>query len=54
MSWYLRSFEDHDTHHVAVSLLRQGTVTADCGLEFQPLVLPIGRLALRGGPADPC
>jgi hypothetical protein len=31
MSWYLRSLEDHDTHHVAMSLLRKGTVTADCG-----------------------
>jgi hypothetical protein len=53
MSWYLRSFKDHDTHHVAVLLLWQGAVAADCGVEFRPIVLPTGRLALRGGPAEP-
>jgi len=40
MSWYLRSFKDHDTHHVAVLLLWQGAVAADCGVEFRPIVLP--------------
>ncbi|MGH3799608.1 MAG: hypothetical protein ACRDTD_05630 [Pseudonocardiaceae bacterium] len=34
-------------------LFTAGTVTADCGLEFQPIMLPTGRLALHGGPTDP-
>lgn len=52
MSWYLRSMGDRDTHHGGV-VRPDGTVAADCGVEFEPLLLPLGSLALRGGPADP-
>ena len=41
---------DHDTHR---GVLCRGTVAADCGVEFEPLLLPLGSVALRGGPADP-
>jgi hypothetical protein len=53
VSWYLRSLDEGDTHHVSVEVLRAGKVTADCGAEFTPLVLPSGLLSLSAGPADP-
>jgi hypothetical protein len=53
VSWYLRSLNEGDTHHVSVEVLSAGVVTADCGVEFRPLVLPSGGLALSAGPADP-
>lgn len=52
MSWYLRSIRDRDTHR-AEQLRTNGTVVADCGVEFVPRLLPFGRIALRGNPLDP-
>lgn len=52
MSWYLRSVHDRDTHR-AEQLRADGTVVADCGVEFVPRPLPFGRIALPGNPLDP-
>jgi hypothetical protein len=43
---------DHDTHRAA-TLRPDGTVAADCGLEFRPIPLARGRSALPGHPYDP-
>lgn len=52
MSWYLRSVRDRDTHR-AEQLRANGTVVAECGVEFMPRPLPFGRIALPGNPLDP-
>ncbi|MGH3821291.1 MAG: hypothetical protein ACRDRA_00360 [Pseudonocardiaceae bacterium] len=52
MSWYLQSIHDRDTHRA--DLLRtNGSVVAECGVEFMPRPLPFGRIALPGHPLDP-
>lgn len=50
MTWYLRSMDDHDTHHG--ELAADGTVAASCGVRFQPRPLPLGRVSLPGHPYD--
>jgi hypothetical protein len=39
MTSYLRSIDDHDTHHG--ELTASGTVTASCGIRFKPRPLPL-------------
>ena len=51
MSWYLRSTADQDTHR-ASGLCADGTVAAECGLEFAPRPLPLGGMELPGHPQD--
>jgi hypothetical protein len=50
--WFLRSLRDQDTHRGRYSIATRSVFT-ECGLEFQPLRLPFGRLALPGNPPDP-
>jgi hypothetical protein len=50
VTWYLRSMDDHDTHRG--ELAADGTVTAACGVRFQPRPLPLGRVSLPGHPYD--
>ena len=49
MNWYLRSTADQDTHR-ASGVRSDGTVAAECGLEFAPRPLPFNRVALPGHP----
>lgn len=49
MSWYLRTSQDADTHRGV--LQPDGTVVAQCGVQFPPRLLP-GGLALPGHPQD--
>ncbi|MGB6162432.1 MAG: hypothetical protein WBF75_07655 [Pseudonocardiaceae bacterium] len=50
MTWYLRSKDDHDTHHGELGA--DGTVGASCGVRFTPVALPYGRVSLPGYPQD--
>ena len=49
-TWYLRSKDDHDTHHGERGA--DGTVGASCGVRFTPVALPYGRVSLPGYPQD--
>lgn len=52
MSWYLRSMADHDTHRG--KLQDDGTVVAQCGIQFPPRPLPFNRISLPPAyPVDP-
>ena len=52
MTWYLRSISDGDTH--CGQLDSDGTVAAQCGIQFSPRPLPFNRIALPPGyPPDP-
>jgi hypothetical protein len=50
--WFLRSMGDGETHCGRYSIASRSVLTV-CGLEFVPLRLPFGRLALPGNPPDP-
>lgn len=50
--WFLRSMGDRDTHAGRYSIAGRSVLTV-CGLEFVPIRLPGGRLALPGNPSDP-
>ena len=52
MPWYLRSMKDQDTHR-AGELRDDGLVDAECGIQFRPRSLPLGKVALPGEPPDP-
>ncbi|MGH3827058.1 MAG: hypothetical protein ACRDQX_07770 [Pseudonocardiaceae bacterium] len=52
MAWYLRSLGDRDTHRAGL-MHPDGTVTAACGIRFQPPEFLRGTTALRGEPPDP-
>jgi len=52
LTWYLRSYQDEDTHRAA-ALAADGTVRAMCGLTFQPVVHPLdGVPACLSSPPD--
>ena len=50
MSWYLQSYQDHDTHQ---GTLNRGRVSARCDIQFVPLPIAFGRKALPGDPPNP-
>ncbi len=52
LQWFLRSMGYGETHCGSYSIASRSVVSL-CGLEFVPLRLPFGRLALAGNPPDP-
>jgi hypothetical protein len=50
--WFIRSMGDGETH-CGRYLIATRSAFAMCGIEFVPLRLPFGRLALVGNPPDP-
>jgi hypothetical protein len=50
--WFLAGLGDGMTHCGRYSIASR-SVLATCGIEFVPLRLPFGRLALVGNPPDP-
>jgi hypothetical protein len=51
-TWYLRSYQDKDTHRAA-ALAADGTVHAMCGLTFRPVAHPLdGVPACLSSPPD--
>ena len=50
VSWYLQSYQDHDTHQ---GTLNRDKVSTRCDIQFVPLTIAFGRKALSGDPPDP-